>query len=88
MESKPIIEWIVGQYGFLGVALIIMAGVIVYLFKDGKKEREKMRKEHKEERDEWRGEALEGRKEIIDVAKSNTKALQELTTLIHTIRRD
>ena len=85
---EQIVKWIVGQYGFLGIAIIIMAGVIVYLFKDGKKEREIMRKEHKEERDEWRVEASENRKEIVDVAKSNTKALQELTTLIHTIRRN
>ena len=95
---EQIYRLIVGQYGFIGIAIIAMAGVIIYLFKDSKKEREQMRKEHLEERELIRAQHLEERKTlqvttdnhfntIVKVTQENTNALRGIEALVQSIDR-
>ena len=87
MELKDIAQWIVGQYGFLGIAMIVMAGVIVYLFKDAKKERAQMRKEHLEEREKWRNGQEKQFETLVKVTQDNTNALRGIEALVQSIDR-
>ena len=91
-------KFLINQYGFIGLATFAMAGVIIYLFKDAKKERAQMRKEHLEERDSIRAQHLEERRllqvttdnhfnTIVKVTQDNTNALRGIETLIQSIDR-
>ena len=95
---EQIYKLIVGQYGFIGIAIIAMAGVIVYLFKDSKKERLQMRKEHLAERESIRLQHIEERKilqattdnhfsTIVKVTQENTNALRGIEALVQSIDR-
>jgi len=75
-------QYLINEYKFIGVAIIIMASVIAYLFYDSKKERKEMMKMHKEERKEWRTESKEQFKTIVNVTEKSNTVVQSLKTLI------
>jgi hypothetical protein len=89
---------LISQYGFIGISTIAMAGVIVYLFKDSKKERLQMRKEHLAERESIRLQHFEERKilqatadnqfdTIVKITQENTNALRGIESLVQSIDR-
>ena len=80
-----ILDFLTGQYGFLGLSIFAMAAVIIYLFKDSKKERKEMLKMHREERAEWRGEADKKFETVVEVASEATAAVNAIKTLIESI---
>lgn len=80
-----IYNFLTGQYGFLGLSIFVMAGAIIYLFKDGKKERKEMLKVHREERAEWRGESDKKFETVVKVASDSTSAINAIKTLIESI---
>ena len=84
---NKIIEWVVGQYGFLGVALVILAAVIVYVVKDSKKEREQARKEHLDERQILQENAEKHFETLVEITQQSTSALKGIETLIQSIDR-
>ena len=85
-------SFLINEYRFIGIAIFIMAGVIAYLFIDGKRERLKteerhrqerlqMQKEHKEERAEWRGE----NKKLFDASNETSKEMISVVRSIETL---
>jgi len=82
METAEISQYLINEYRFIGVALIVMAAVIVYLFYDSKKERKQILEMHKEERKEWRTESKEQFKTVVEVTEKSNTVVQSLKTLI------
>ena len=91
-------KFLISQYGFIGLATFAMAGVIIYLFKDAKKERAQMRKEHLEERESLQlqhfkeRELIQARTDnnfntIVKITQDNTSVLKGIETLIQSIDR-
>lgn len=80
-----IYKFLTGQYGFLGLSIFVMAGVIIYLFKDSKKERKEMLEMHRKERSEWRGESDKKFETVVKVASESTSAVNAIKTLIESI---
>ena len=80
-------KFLISEYGFIGIAILAMAGVIIYLFKDGKKERGQMLQRHLDERKEWKDESKEQFKTVVTVAKETTSVVNSVKTLIESIDR-
>lgn len=75
------------DYGVLGAIVVILFGVLVYLYNSNAKERKETHERHAAERKEWREQSQAQHESIVDATNRNTDVVSELKTLLLSIER-